>query len=372
MDAKQDFIPTLEFSQTTPPKDSPVGNRTRNKLALKGANLVDVVFQSKAAPKQSQSSDEVLKKSLEQLKALQACEPDKVVGQHTAKLQAALEKKIGIPPSSNQSGVVSSPLATYCNSTPLKIKIPTPVTETPDDDKPTFAKLKTQETSATPPAAVSPVPASPPVSCAATDSLPCTPAQPPATLPAPAASPTIVFQSSSRVPATVEPAERSKGVCPSPSPVPPPGFHTRLPPVCLKPAAPTTKKACLPLLSQNTETVKNPANTDSMRKPAIPARSSDRKPTGSMPLLAGVKIPLVPVPKSCPEPKAIEVRLVSNTVSEPTNANVGKTPPASAADAFIPSWMSDPALREFASSLGPEVARTLMPGPPNFKPAFVQ
>ncbi|GBL59855.1 hypothetical protein AVEN_64619-1 [Araneus ventricosus] len=100
MDAKQDFIPTLEFSQTTPPKDSPVGNRTRNMLALK----------------------------------------DKVVGQHTAKLQAALEKKIGLPPSSNQSGVVSSPLATYCNSTPLKIT--TPVTETPDDDKPTFAKLK--------------------------------------------------------------------------------------------------------------------------------------------------------------------------------------------------------------------------------------
>ncbi|GBN17415.1 hypothetical protein AVEN_61831-1 [Araneus ventricosus] len=33
--------------------------------------------------------------------------------------------------------------------------------------------------------------------------------------------------------------------------------------------------------------------------------------------------------------------------------------------------MSDPALREFASSLGPEVARTLMPGPPTSKPAFM-
>ncbi|GBO19298.1 hypothetical protein AVEN_102101-1 [Araneus ventricosus] len=105
--------------------------------------------------------------------------------------------------------------------------------------------------------------------------------------------------------------------------------------------------------------------------PAVPAENSSKKPTGSMPSLAGVKIPLVPVPKSCSELKAIEVRPVSSTVPVPTTTNVGKTPPASAADAFLPSWMSDPALREFASSLGPEVARTLMPGPPTSKPAFV-
>ncbi|GBO19297.1 hypothetical protein AVEN_102100-1 [Araneus ventricosus] len=170
MNSKQDFIPTLEISQTTTPKVSPVGNRTRNKMALK---------------------------------ALQACEPDKVVGQHTVKLQAALEKRIGLPPSSQQSGVVSSPLATYCNSTPSKIKIPEPVTNAPADDKPlatncttTIAKTLTQEPGTTP-AEENPVPAIPPVSCAATDSMPSTPVQPPATLPAPAVIPTIVFQSSS-------------------------------------------------------------------------------------------------------------------------------------------------------------------------------
>ncbi|GBN17416.1 hypothetical protein AVEN_61832-1 [Araneus ventricosus] len=267
MNSQSDFIPTREISQSTPPKESPIGNRTRNKMALKGVSLVDVVFKQKADPKQTPTNEEFLKQTLDNLKRLQASEPDKL-SLKKARLQRTASRQLR--KSRNR----------------IKRLVIAPVEG-------------------------SPVPAGPLVSCAATGSMQCSDVKPLVSFPASSVIPTIVVQSSSLVKLPVEVAMRSKAARPSPTPAPPPGVHARLPPVCLKPAVATLDTARMPPPSasvhlkpdvKKTDSVQPASNiTDLMQKPAVLVKKSTESMTKKTHWFDAIVVRNQDSPCSCPQ-----------------------------------------------------------------------